>query len=477
MAEKLIKRGNTWYFRYTDADGRRVMRKGCADKKVSEDMLAAAERDAARVRAGIVNTKELAYKEHEKTPLSEHLDNWEQTLSAAGSTPKHVRLFSARARRVAALVMGAKLRDIEPANHARKPDIAKAAANLLGYLTRARLSDLTEERVQKALATLRQEGRSLQTLNHHRVAVRAFSKWCHDTRRTQEDDLRRVKGFNVKEDPRHPRRTISVEELHRLIAVAEQGPVVLGMPGPIRALCYRLAASTGLRFSEISSIRPASFDWKAPTVTIKAAYTKNGDPATLTLQRDLAGDLAAYVATLAPGQAVFPLPSERGARMLRADLAVAGIEYQDASGLFFDFHSLRCEMATLADGVGISPRVVQRLMRLSSDELVNRYTRPRTVDIEAAAGKLPALKPVGDRPEALVATGTDGATHEQTLAPPLLHFQTAEGRHESSSVMMTGSDVQASMDGKCLKIGDFVADGRPESPSVADARTQSRRMI
>ena len=38
--------------------------------------------------------------------------------------------------------------------------------------------------------------------------------------------------------------------------------------------------------------------------------------------------------------------------MLQADLAVAGIAYQDASGLFFDFHSLRCEMATLADAAG-----------------------------------------------------------------------------------------------------------------------------
>ena len=53
------------------------------------------------------------------------------------------------------------------------------------------------------------------------------------------------------------------------------------MTGPVRALCYRLAASTGLRYSEIASIRPASFDWEAPSVTVAAAYTKNGDPATL----------------------------------------------------------------------------------------------------------------------------------------------------------------------------------------------------
>jgi hypothetical protein len=73
----------------------------------------------------------------------------------------------------------------------------------------------------------------------------------------------------------------------------------------------------------------------------------------------------------------------------------------------FDFHLLRCELATLADQAGVSPRVVQRLMRDSELEKTGRYTRPRALDIDAAASMLPTLKPEGDRPEALPATGTD----------------------------------------------------------------------
>ncbi len=64
---------------------------------------------------------------------------------------------------------------------------------------------------------------------------------------------------------------------------------------------------------------------------------------------------------------------------------------QDASGLFFDFHSLRSETATLADAAGVSPRVGQKLMRHSTLELTGRSTRPRAVDIEAAAGMLPRV--------------------------------------------------------------------------------------
>jgi integrase len=193
---------------------------------------------------------------------------------------------------------------------------------------------VTAERVQKALATLRGEGRSLGTCNHYRTAIKAFAKWCHDTHRSKQDALRGVQGFNAKEDRRHDRRTISLEELQHLIVVAERGPEVMGLTGPVRAICYRLAVATGLRYSEIASIKAESFDWKAPSVSVKAAYTKNGDPAVMPLPDDLASDLAAYVATLPEGTSVFPLPTDKGAEMLQADLAVAKIAYQDASGLF-----------------------------------------------------------------------------------------------------------------------------------------------
>src|SRR5262249_44470046 len=147
--------------------------------------------------------------------------------------------------------------------------------------------------------------------------------------------------------------------------------------------------------SEIGSITPGSFDFdpEHPTVTVAAGYTKNGDPATLPLPPDVASDLSAYVATLPLGAAAFPLPA-KGATMLRVDLEAAGIAYRDAGGLVFDFHALRCQCATLADAAGITPRVVQKMMRHSTLELTGRYTRPRAVDLAGAASSLPSLRPV-----------------------------------------------------------------------------------
>jgi hypothetical protein len=48
------------------------------------------------------------------------------------------------------------------------------------------------------------------------------------------------------------------------------------------------------------------------------------------------------------------------------------------------------------------------MMRHSTLELTGRYTRPRAVDIEAAVGMLPSLKPEADHAvERVAMTGTD----------------------------------------------------------------------
>jgi integrase len=173
--------------------------------------------------------------------------------------------------------------------------------------------------------------------------------------RTRDDSLHGVKGFNAREDRRHDRRTVSLEELRVLTEATQRGHERVGMTGPARALCYRLAVATGLRYAEISTITTGSFDWKAASVTVAACCTKNGHTANLPLQDDLVGDLASFVAELPPGSVIFPVPTGKGAKMLRYDLKAAGIPYRDESGLVFDFHSLRCQMATLADAAGVSP--------------------------------------------------------------------------------------------------------------------------
>lgn len=392
---------------YFDENGKRRKKTLATDKAVSERIARDIANKVALRREGIIDPKAEAYRDHELTPLARHVADWQADLIARGFTAKHADHASNRVRRLVTVILGSPPDRFDPRS-LPAADRRKMTEKLTAAMARARLSSLTAESVQNAMARIRDSGSSLQTCNHYRATARAFSKWLYDKHRTREHVLRGVTGYNAKEDRRHDRRTLGLEELRRLIEAAHDGPTIAGMTGPARSLCYRLAVGTGLRYAEISSLTASSFTLgDTPTVTVEAAYSKNGQSATLFIPGDLASDLGPFLADLGPDAPVFHLPRQKGAMMLRADLARAGIPYRDASGLVFDFHSLRCQCATLADAAGLSPRVVQKLMRHSSLEMTGRYTKLRAVDIAGAAARFPCLKPTADRPEAEVMTGTD----------------------------------------------------------------------
>jgi integrase len=393
---------------YRDENGKRRWKRGTRDKAVTERISRGLENKVALRKEGLIDPKDEAYVAHGAEPLLTHIDTWIKEIRSRGTTAQHVKMHSSRAMRVIALIKGASLEQIEAPKPATRVGVKKALDELRSFVALGRVDDLTAGNVQGALDKLIREGRSLQTANHHRNSIKSFAKWLNETGRMRQYTLARVAEYNVKKDLRHERRTISLDELQKLINAAQAGKPFKSMTGPMRALCYRLAVASGLRYSELASIKPESFDWTGSTVTIHAAYAKNGETIALPINAEVAADLRAYVATLPSGRPIFPLPHDKGAAMVRRDLEAAGIQYRDSAGLVFDFHSLRCELATLADAAGVSPRVVQRLMRHSKLEMTQKYTRPRPVDLEAAAMKVPSLKPSEAKPEALAATGTDG---------------------------------------------------------------------
>ncbi len=469
----LRKRGRVWYYRVVDADGVQREHKGCPDRRETEAMARHAETGAAHARAGLTDPKAEAFRRHEARPIADHLDKFEASTLAKGTTLKHTRLFSDRARRVVALAAGGRLDAIDPPQRSTKAQRARMAEALTDLLAGARLSILTPSGVQGALSTLKAGGRSLATCNHHRAAIRAFARWARDDGRMRDDPTSGVTGYNAKEDRRHDRRTLSLPELRNLIASADRGPVYRTMSGPSRALCYHLAVATGLRYAEIASISMASLrlSGPSPTVTVAAGYTKNGEPAVLPLPSDVAADLSRAFAGLAPDAPVFSLP-EKGSDMIRVDLDAAGIPYRDAAGLVFDFHALRCQCATLADGAGVSPRVVQKLMRHSTLELTGRYTRPRALDIEGAASSLPSL-----RPEVLgtaTMAATDGGRINDLFALHLPYAGDGSGRTVSETGDQAPTGARPSPGRNPLSESGFDATCRPLSGPVATSGVRTR---
>ncbi len=396
-----------WYVKYRDADG--IIRKvpGFTDKAATEHLCADLEKKAAREAVGIVDR----FADERKRPLSEHLKDYKTFLQSKANTEKHVGLTIGR---IDALIDGCDF-------------------VMIGDISAARVMEwLAEQRKP----TKDKKGLSHQTSNFYLTAMKGFVRWLVRERRTGENPLEHLTGLNVKTDRRHDRRAISERDFGKLIEAARNGEPFQGLSGPDRAVLYQLAANSGLRASELASLSAASLllDAEQATVTVQAAYSKHRREDVLPLRGDVAAMLRAWLQEKAQeprgeareGSKVIQLKTgpekktptllwpgkwlEDPAEMLRRDLAKAGIAYQDAAGLFFDFHSLRHQFITTLTRSRVHPKEAQILARHSTIQLtMDRYTHLGLVDARDALENLPPLPgAVSAEPEQAKATGTEG---------------------------------------------------------------------
>jgi integrase len=289
-----------------------------------------------------------------------------QSLTAKGATALYVRVVTARVCRIFDGCGFRSWNDIDP---------SKVMAFLSGL-------QAGKKRVGAA------------TFNAYLVALKTFCTWMVHEGRAVHSPVEHLEGPNVRVDPRHARRALPVEELRRLLKAARQGPVVLGMSGQARALLYRLAVETGLRASELASLTAASFDLcnSSPTVMVAAAHSKRRRQDVLPLRPDTAVVLGEFIKTLPAQGQLFAVPTGRLARMMRVDLAAAGLPYKDAAGQYADFHSLRHSCGSLLAAAGTHPKVAQTLLRHSDINMtLSRYSHVFAGQAAAAVAALPRL--------------------------------------------------------------------------------------
>jgi len=167
------------------------------------------------------------------------------------------------------------------------------------------------------------------------------------------------------------------------------------MDGPERSLLYRLALETGLRAAELKSLTRGEFalDVEHPGVTVRAGYSKNRREDTLPLKTHTAMLLRLHLTAKLPQTKAFGIPeSSRTARMLRLDLADAGIPYRDIAGRVVDFHALRHTFVSALAASGVHPKTAQTLARHSDIRpTLDRYTHVLGEQQVAAVNSLPDL--------------------------------------------------------------------------------------
>ncbi len=336
------------------------------------------------VRIGLLSPERAAIAKS----LNEHLRDFETTLRTKGTTEKHATQVAGRARKI---IEGCGFKHIGEMSGSR----------VLAYMNDARKDTVN------AKGKLVKRGLGNQTSNFYLGALGQFCKWMVKDRRATENSIAHLERWNTRIDRRHDRRALTVEEGLRLLRAAEHGPDRFGVPGPARALFYRLALETGLRGGELRSLTRSSLHLgKSPTVTVQAAYAKNRREDTLPLRPATATALRAFTANLAPAAPLFKLPHpDTLIDMLKGDLADAGIPYEQ-DGKFADMHALRHSCGSWLAAAGVYPKVIQRILRHSTITLtMDRYTHMFKGDEAAAVAKLPDLSAL---PEQARATGTDG---------------------------------------------------------------------
>ena len=316
-------------------------------------------------------------------PLEEHLAAFEADLRGRGNVEQHVKATMLRIRRILVNTLKAKhWQEVEP------------------------------DRVMAAVTALKHGNRPMTpgTKNDHLRDIKSFARWCVQNGRIAKsplEHLRPLEAGKVRAGHRHKRRPFTVKEATKLLTTTTNGPEHHGMTGKERALLYQLGIETALRGKELRSLRRQNFDLDSDeqTVTIRCAYTKNREEATLPLRPDTAAMLKAHLKNRLPAAPAFNMPRrEELSRMLKEDLDTAKIPYRDESSRVLNFHSLRHTTGSWLAAAGVHPKTIQQILRHSTITLtMDTYTHPFRVDEAAAINALPTLTPDAGT---LAATGT-----------------------------------------------------------------------
>ena len=364
------QRGSPWYIKYKDASGNWRYEQGYADKQATKQLLARREREAAQGLEGMDDP----YKEHRKTPLAQHVEDFVVHLKARGRARRYLR-------------------------------------NMEGYLTWAfdwmgatRPDDLSAHKTERFILALRdgsavtpkgkkkkgkkQAGLSAKGCNNYVACLKQFGQWGVERWRWAVNPFASLKNLNVEANRKKVRRALTVPELRKSIEAAKVRGVQKyaenhrgGKPGVIeklrrlgaeRAVVYEVAASTGLRLNELKTLewQHVNLDRAPAAITVAAEHTKSKRTDIILLPEGAADRLMDWrhrkVEELGTSpslrERVFCI-SRRITPQFKKDCEFAGIPLTDEAGRVVDFHSLRHTYAQLLVNGGVHPRVAQTMLR------------------------------------------------------------------------------------------------------------------
>ena len=288
--------------------------------------------------------------------LKKHCEDWKNSLIASGCTEEHIKAICPRVEKIIRNCGFMTISDISP-------------VKVESYLSRLRdkgevitLKQIDRKTGKPKVKTTRI---SKSTYNHFVRDIRQFCKWLVDVGRIDKSPVHALKKNTVTdEDKERPARTLTIDEVRKLIQTTSRANDYRGIPGMERTLIYLLANETGLRANEIRKLKVSDFDFKAVTLKVRPGVSKNNKSALLPLRANTAAMIQSHLNNnKLPYSRAFNVPAQPHL-MIKADLKRAGIPYKTEEGTAH-FHAQRHNFATALSIAAKTTKTAQSLMRHS----------------------------------------------------------------------------------------------------------------
>ena len=341
-----------WRARFNDHDGRRVDRSTrCKSRADAEIVRARWVTEAQSFRIAVPDARARRLLLQADRPTEEHLADYAESCTHEG-----------QARRA----------------------VDQKRAHVLDFVRFAgvgKLAEVDRDAIQSWLQSVKREGRSNRTVNHHRQSVAAFLSWCVEGGRMRENPATLVKKLNETTDRRRERRALTDDELARLFAVAAERE---------RLAWYACAYYAGLRRGDLLRLEWRDIDLAGGYLSIRGG--KSGRTDDVPLARELGPILEERrrERRATPSARVFPQAVSDETR--REDFARAGIPERDEGGRVADLHSLRTTLGTNLARAGVAPQHARDMLRHSDIKTtMAHYTALRLSDTARAIEALPRI--------------------------------------------------------------------------------------
>ena len=194
---RIVATSRKWLAKYRNGDGLVVeVPTGCTDKTAAEQRLRELERQADRIRSGVLTSTEEKAVSRQQTPIAEHIEAYLSHLEAAETTAEH------------------------------RTNVRRCLCRIVNDCEFVKLADIDREPVEAWLLARAKDKMGARTRNTYRSAIMAFCNWCADpsSPRLLSNPLAGLPKADESADPRHQRRALTTDELRDLLFVARWRP-------------------------------------------------------------------------------------------------------------------------------------------------------------------------------------------------------------------------------------------------------------